>query len=182
MHLPRMDTIKTPNWRFLHLVSLSLLARMAAMEVPVTIKSMAARLRPLTQYPRTQHSLDSHAETKTATRYFLYPSRCHRQILRASRKDRQHHALQQAACQSEVSNQRIHEANLRLHDSDGTQRQARQDDKHIITSLPPLRIPRLLAILFPSVRAAKYLSAQKPSVQKPSALGTLHSLHHCDLR
>jgi hypothetical protein len=148
---------------------------MVAMEVLVTIKSMVARLRRLTQYPRTQHSLDSHAGTRTATPFSPYPSSYHRQILRAFRKDRQLHALQQAACQSEVSNQRIHEANLRLHDSDGTQRQARQDDKHIKISLPPLRIPRLLTILFHSVRVVKYLSAQKPSV-----LGTLLSLHHCD--
>jgi hypothetical protein len=175
MHLPRMDTIKTPNWRFLHLVSLNLRARMAAMEVLVTIKSMVARLRQRIQYPRTQHSSDSRVETRTATPSSPYQSKYHRQILPASRKDWQPHAPQQAACQSEVSNQRVHEANLRLHDSDGTQRQARQDDKHTKISLPPLRIPRLLIILFHSVRVVKYLSALRPS-----ALAIHLSPHHCD--
>lgn len=161
MLLPRMDTIRTLNWRFLHLVSRNPRAPTVVVAALVTIKFMVARLPQPTQYPRTQHSLDSHAETKTATRYFLYPSKSHRQILRASRTDRRLHALQQAAYPSEASNQQSHEANLRLHVFDVTQKQVLQGGKPIKTSLPPLRTPRLLTVPLYLVNRHKPLSAKK---------------------
>jgi hypothetical protein len=73
MRLPRTDMSKTPNWRFLRLASLNLLARTVAVAVPATIRYMVARLRRLTRYLRIRHSLSCHDETKTETRYFLYP-------------------------------------------------------------------------------------------------------------
>jgi hypothetical protein len=105
MHLPRTGMIKTRIWRFLHLASLNLRAQTVAVAVLATIKYMAARLRQPTQYLRTPHSLSCHDGTKTATRYFLYPSRYHRPTLRACRKGRQHHALQQVVYQLGASNQ-----------------------------------------------------------------------------
>lgn len=149
MRLPRTDTIKTPNWRFLHLASQNRPAQTVAVAVPATIRYMAARLRQPTPYLRTQHSLSYHDETKTATRYSLYRSRYHHPILRVCRKDQQLLALQQAVGRSGASNQRILEANLRPHVSDDTQKQARQGDKPTKTNLPPrhtrttpFRLPR----------------------------------------
>ena len=107
MRLPRTDMSKTRNWRFLHLDFLSLLAQTVAVAVPATTRYMAARLRQPTRYLRTQHSLSCRDAAKTATRYFLYPSKYPRQTRRASRTDRQHHAHRQVAFQSEVSNQKI---------------------------------------------------------------------------
>lgn len=161
MHLPRMDTIMILNWRFLHLASLNPRAPTVVVAALVTIKFMGARLPQPTQYPRTQHSLDFHAETKTATRYFLYPSKSPRQILRASRTDRPLHALQQAAYPLKVSNLQSQEANLKLHVSDATQRQARRGGKPIKISLPPLRTPRLLTVPLYLVNRHKPLSAKK---------------------
>ena len=148
MRLPRTDTTKTPNWRFLHLASLNPLAQMVAVAVPATTKYMAARLRPPTQYLRTQHSLSCHDETKTATRYFLYRSRYPHPIPRAYRTGRQHRALRQVAYQSEASNRSIPRANRRPHVSEDTQKQAQRGDKHTRTNLLPLRTHRRQTLFY----------------------------------
>ena len=142
MRLPRTDMSKIPNWRFLRLASLNLLAQMVAVAVPATIKYMAARLRQPTQYLRTQHSLSCHDEAKTATRYFLYPSKYPRRTLRASRTDRQRHAHRQVACQSEVSTPEIREVNRQPPVLDDTQRQVQQGDRRIKINLLPLHTHR----------------------------------------
>jgi hypothetical protein len=174
-----MDMIWTLNWHFLRLDFLNPRAQMAAVEVVAVlaiIKSMEAQLQRLTQYPRIQHSLNSPDETKTATHYFPYLSRYHRQILRASQKGRQLHVLPQAACQSEVSDRRTHEANCRPHDIDGTQKQVRQDDKPIRISSRPLRVRRPVTTLIHLVKPDRHSNAKNPC-----DLATLHSPHHCAL-
>ena len=173
MRLPPTDTSKTLNWRFLHLDFLSLLAQTVAVAVPATIRYMAVRLRQPTRYLRTRHSLSSHDETKTATRYFLYLSRYPRPILRAYRTDRQHHALRQAAYRSGVSNQSIQGANHRLHASDDTQKQARRGDKPTKTNSHLRRTQQHQATLFYSPKRDKFWSAKKAS-----DLATPLSHHH----
>ena len=155
MRLPRTDMTKTQNWRFLHLAFRNLLAQMVVVVAPATIKYMAARLRRPTQYLPIRHSLSSHDETKTATRYFLYLSRYPRPILRAYRTDRQHHALRRVAYRSGVSNQSIQGANHRLHASDDTQRQARRGDKPTKTNSHLRRTHQHQATLFYSPRRVK---------------------------
>ena len=155
MRLPRMDMIRTRNWRSLHLASLNLLAQTVAVAVPVTIKYMAARLRPPTQYLRTPHSLSCHDEAKIATRYFLYLSKYPRLIHRACRMGRQHRALRQVAYRSEVSNRSIPRANRRPHVLDDTQKQAQRGDKPIKIKLLPLHTARLQATIFCSPRRDK---------------------------
>jgi hypothetical protein len=172
MRLPRTDMSKTPNWRFLRLASLNPLARMVAVAVPATTRYMAARLRQLTRYLRTQHSLNCHDETKTGTRYSLYPSRYPHQIPRACRMGRQHHALPQVACQSGVSNQSIPRANRRPRATDDTQKQAQRDDKPIKTNLLPLHTRRVQTLFY-------FLSQDKCWIaKKPSDLAILRSHHH----
>jgi hypothetical protein len=173
MRLPRMDMNKTLNWRFLHLASLNLHAQMAAVAVLATIKYMAVRLRQLTQYLRTQHSLSCHDGTKTAIRYFLFPSRYHHPILRDCRRGRQHHAHQQVAYRSGVNNRWTQQVNRQLHDSDDTQKQARPGDKPIRINLVLLQTHRAQATLFCSPRQDNLWSAKRLK-----NLATLHSHHH----
>lgn len=148
MRLPSTDMIKTPNWRFLRLASLNLLAQTVAVAVPATTKYMAARLRQLTRYLRTQHSLSCHDETKTATRYFLCPSRYPHPIPRACRTGRQHRALRQVAYRSEVSNRSIPRVNRRPHASGDTQKRARRGDKHTKTNSFPLHTHRRQTLFY----------------------------------
>ena len=174
MRLPRTDMSKTRNWRFLHLDFLSLLAQTAAVAVPATTRYTAARLRQPTRYLRTQHSLSCRDAAKTATRYFLYPSRYHLPIPRAYRTGRQHHALRQVVYQSEANNQPIPGANRhrRPHVSDDTQKQAQPGEKHTRINLLPLHTHRLQTLYY-SLSQDKYWIARKPS-----DLAILHFHHH----
>lgn len=151
MYLPRTDMSKTPNWRFLRLASLNLLAQTVAVAVPATIRYMAARLPQPTRCPRTRHSLSCHDETKTAIHYFLYLSRYPHPIPRACRMGRQHRALPQVAYQSEVSNRSTPKANHRPRATDDTQKQVQRGDKPIKTNLLPLHTHRVQTLFyFPS--------------------------------
>jgi hypothetical protein len=166
--LLRMETTTILNWLSPPLASRSLrdqVEAVAAVVVLATIRSTAAQLRPLTQYQRTQHSLNYLGGTRIATRYFPCRSSYRRPTQTADYRqtDPQPLARRRAQYRSIADSRLNHEPNLRQHVSDDTQKQAQPDDRLTRTNSPPPLIRQMLRTLLSYLIQGNLLSAKRPS-------------------
>jgi hypothetical protein len=176
--LLRTETTTILNWLSPPLASRSLRGQVeavAAVVVLATIRSTAAQLRPLTQYQRTQHSLNYLEGTRIATRYFPCRSSYRRptQTVDCRQTDPQPLAHRRAQYRSRVDSRPTHEASRQQHVSDDTRKRARPGDRPTRISSPPPLIRQMLRILLCYLTQGNLLSAKRPSGH-----ATLPSLRH----